>query len=287
MSSEALQAFLAALPVGLELPSRDCEELLKSGIAIARDAYPTFDVPTVMYADFVASRWPQDSEPPSSSEVRWPDLYLACGVANSITGAFETMAAQYSPIITSALAKLRVDSFDEDELKQRVLEKVGLGDNAKICSYSGTGPLRAWIRAVAVREALSLFRRQKPDHAVDLELEYVAAPDVAIDILLEKKQIRGMLRECFHNAHEALSAETRALLSFKYKDGRSIDELAKVYRCHRATVARKVAAAREELYSRTKSLLKEKLNISESEFESLMGAVASRLDFTIRWNLSE
>ena len=55
-----------------------------------------------------------------------------------------------------------------------------------------------------------------------------------------------------------------------------------VYRVHRATAARWVAAARDALKEGTLALLGERLKVTPTELASLLGAVQSELEVSLR-----
>jgi RNA polymerase sigma-70 factor (ECF subfamily) len=71
------------------------------------------------------------------------------------------------------------------------------------------------------------------------------------------------------------------LLRLHHVESLNIDELAPIFQIHRATVARRLAKAREEISERTRSLLVSRLRLSESECASIMGMILSQLDISI------
>ena len=73
----------------------------------------------------------------------------------------------------------------------------------------------------------------------------------------------------------------RALLRFKFVDGLTLDDLAVLYGTHRATVARRVAALREDLVKATRAQLGGPLRVRRQDLESLVRLVRSDLDLSL------
>ena len=80
----------------------------------------------------------------------------------------------------------------------------------------------------------------------------------------------------------ALSDREKNLLRQSAIDGLSIDDLAALYRVHRATCARWLEAAREALFSDTRRRLIDEAGIAEAECDSIIRLVQSQLHVTLR-----
>ena len=72
-----------------------------------------------------------------------------------------------------------------------------------------------------------------------------------------------------------------------YIDGLNIDRIGVVFHVHRATVARWIAGAREQLHERTMAEVASGLALSQEELESLLRVVRSSLDLSLRALLAE
>ncbi|MGE3669169.1 MAG: transcriptional regulator, partial [Polyangiaceae bacterium] len=75
--------------------------------------------------------------------------------------------------------------------------------------------------------------------------------------------------------------EQRNVLRAYYGQGSSIDVIAAGRGVHRATAARRVGQAREQLLSDTRRLLIAELKLSRSELESVMRLIQSQLHLTL------
>jgi len=70
-------------------------------------------------------------------------------------------------------------------------------------------------------------------------------------------------------------------------DGLNIDRIGQLHDVHRATAARWLASAREALAKDTQRILQARLQVSRSEFESLLRLVRSDLDVSLCRILAE
>ena len=106
---------------------------------------------------------------------------------------------------------------------------------------------------------------------------------IAADPLLAqlKDRYREEFRIAFAEAAAKLTDRERTLLRYRFFDGLSIDEIGVLYRAHRATVARWIAAIRENLFETTRAVLTERLSITQSEVDSVLRLIDSQLEISI------
>jgi RNA polymerase sigma-70 factor, ECF subfamily len=71
------------------------------------------------------------------------------------------------------------------------------------------------------------------------------------------------------------------LLRYSVIDGWNVDRIAELYGVHRATAARRVAAAREQLGESIRAELAARLEISTDEVDSIVRLVQSRVDVSL------
>lgn len=169
-----------------------------------------------------------------------------------------------------------------DEVRQRVRAHLLVGDGRpRLADYAGRGPLRAWIAVAAVRTALMLRRSQGRRREVSDDdwagaLSLVATGNPELDLL--KQQHATAFAAALRDAAAALEPRLRAALAMHFTEGLSIDEIGAVYAVHRATAARWVTRAREELVATTRRLLTERLGLTPSEIERVGALVQSQVD---------
>jgi RNA polymerase sigma-70 factor (ECF subfamily) len=96
-----------------------------------------------------------------------------------------------------------------------------------------------------------------------------------------KAEYRAAVAQAMHEGAQALEPGDRHLLRQHFVAGLSIDQLGAVLGIHRATAARRIQRAREQLVAETKRQLAVKLKLPEIELDEVLGLVMSRLDVSI------
>ncbi|MBW2731616.1 MAG: sigma-70 family RNA polymerase sigma factor [Deltaproteobacteria bacterium] len=270
------------------------EEHLKAALAKAEAAWKGVELAPEAFVVHLATHLCRSSPTEESLEQRVSrlarlhsdDLYLACACGQGDKAALAVFQERFQPEIEQALHQLRLDDDTRQEAVQQALERVLVANEsrpARIASYSGRGSLAGWLRVTAVHLALNGMRANKraPE---SLDESVSELPDGSHDpeLALLKELYSGEFRFAFKGAWAELDARERALLSFSYLDQLTIDEIAPIYQVHRATVARWLVRARAALLESTRAQLVDRLGLSQSDFDSIMGLIDSRLDFTVR-----
>ena len=153
-----------------------------------------------------------------------------------------------------------------------------------LLQYSGRGALDTWLRTAAVREAIRIADRKGNQAATrvgDAALAELPALDSDPELRFLKVQCRAQFRAAFAHAVAALEPQKRSLLRLNYVDGMSIDRLAQMRDIHRATAARRLANAREDLLERLRDALRASLGIHDAELDSLLRLIDSNLSISL------
>src|SRR5262249_55565851 len=148
----------------------------------------------------------------------------------------------------------------KQELRYRML--VGDGGRAEIVDFAGRGDLRGWVRVMATRQALRRQGRARREQATEddeLWQHLVAAEPRIFDHA--KERYRREFKRAFETALRALPHREKTLLRQHYLDGATLDELALLYRVHRATVTRILGRAREMVLASTRDRLMSELDV--------------------------
>src|SRR5580704_9040352 len=98
---------------------------------------------------------------------------------------------------------------------------------------------------------------------------------------LQRERYRKAFGEAIRGAVLALEREERRILRRHFSDGVTLDGLAEELGVHRATVARRLAAARTALRRDARRRLRAALGTTESEIESLAAELRSQLDLSL------
>jgi RNA polymerase sigma-70 factor (ECF subfamily) len=245
-----------------------------------RQAWPSVELGIEAFVGYLAER----ASGPLPSEARGPDLYLACACVARGRGAIESFDRAYLAQMGAYLARHRPTPAFVDEVRQEVRDKLFMSRDAappRIAEYHGKGALANWVRVVALRVAMNMRRQPWPAAADDdSELDRPAPGDPEMDY--EEERYRKAFDEVIRGAVAALDGEQRRLLRRHFADGLTLDALAVELDVHRATVARRLAAARAALRLEARRRLQIALGVGESELESLARVMRSRLDLSLR-----
>ena len=166
-----------------------------------------------------------------------------------------------------------------DEVRQALREKLVLG--GKLAGFTGRGALDAWMRAAAVRTALSLKRGNGALASPSRAEQFPAGTDPELRFVKEK--YRAECARAFQAALAALEPRQRTVLRLHHLEGMSLDALGRVYQVHRATAARWLADARDLLHETTRRELAKLLGgASKATVDSLLGLMQSQLPVNLK-----
>ncbi len=210
------------------------------------------------------------------------DLYLCCAC---IEGRPEALAAFQS--FNGAVAETAVRRIDADEdfvreVLQELWNRLLLGDQAKVRSYSGRGPLQAWVRVAAARVALDRRRTQKRRALREVALpESLVASEVSPEALVLKARFGRAFQEALRRALAHLSEQERNVLRMHVVGRCSIDEIGVAYDVHRATAARWIERARTKIYDEVRRELCQEHRLTASEFRSLATLLGAEIELSL------
>ena len=136
------------------------------------------------------------------------------------------------------------------------------GARPRIGEYAGRGPLQAWVRVAAVRAALDLLRAGGARGGGEVEPEDLAADVVSPEVDYVKERYRPQFKAAFQDALRALDSEQRNVLRLHVVEGLNIDEIGALFKVHRSTVARWIAAARQQVLAGARNRLRVELGPS-------------------------
>jgi serine/threonine-protein kinase len=220
------------------------------------------------------------------------DLLLAAACLRGEAAALAQLEARVQLAARKAFAGKRLDAEDERDVVQNVLTHLLVardGETPRLASYAGAGPLDGWLRVTLSRAGISRLRAlaSQPPRAEheDAEAE-VAAFGRAVDDDPELATLRARYSEALSAALKesiaALAEADRGLVREHYLEGLTIDDLAALHQTHRATAARRLARARHKVLEGTRSRMMLRFGLGPTELGSLLGALMSGLDWTLR-----
>lgn len=285
-----IESFVGNVPGDVRVEaSEGLGEKLAGIVMAARGAWPSVDVPDEDFVAHMATHATGDVEE-WLDRVRGEDLWLAyaCSRGDKLAlDAFERSHGSQMQVLAERLVSPELAQEVVQVLRQQLL--VGDGERPPgIAKYAGQGKLKGWLRVTTVREAVRV--RKKHGLEVPSEeqaLEGAGARGIDPELRYMKELYKAEFREAFTGALAALTARERTLLRYHVIDGLTVDRVGVIYRVHRATAARWIAAARERLVDETRRELTRRLAVAAPEQESILRLIRSDLDLSIRSFLNE
>lgn len=216
------------------------------------------------------------------------DLYLAAACLARDPSAQAIFDREVLASVRGAIAAIDSSSEFVDEALQRLRTSLLVGDaetSPRLTTYSGRGPLRAWVGVAAARTALMMRRSQKRAREVSHEEDWTSSLAMIStnnpEIELFKRQYAAAFSVALRDAVQALEPRLRSVLKLSYVDGLSIDEIGTIYVVHRATAARWIQKACDEVFETTRALLAERLALTATEVDRMNAMVRSQLDVSL------
>ena len=248
-----------------------------------------FAVPLPDLARFVGARVDVSVAPSVAIDaLAVEDLYLACGCLLGIKGAVDEFVTRTSSVVAQVAARFaRQGTLSPEDLVQIVITRLLVADGdqlARLSQYRGQGPLAGFVRVTAARLAVNaLSGSSKAEHgdAQDYLFDALVSPGGTPEAQMDREHMRARVREAFIASVTQLTPRDRNLLHYSLRHGLSIDVIARMYGVHRATAARWIATARDELVRTTRDELRRSLSIADSEIDTLMRTGLSHFELSV------
>lgn len=280
----ALVDIVRSVSPACEIPD-ELEPLLAARVARAAALWPDLALSEEEFVRAIAERLSPDAPVRSLEAMHTDDLYFACGCVAGAPAALAGFEDLCGTALATAIASAGVSPADRADLAQIVRQRLLVapeGGTPRIATYSARGSLHAWVRVVATREALRMLSREiREVPAGDHEIETLIASEDDAEVRYLKRLYREEFKAAFHAAVDALDARSRLLLRQHTVDGLGIDQLAALHSVHRATAARWIQAARQDVLSGTQRELARRLRLSKAELVSVIRLIQSQLDVTL------
>jgi RNA polymerase sigma-70 factor (ECF subfamily) len=249
------------------------DELFRSGL----EDWPDFDCREEELRDYLRARVQDEGESLDGGELR-----LAWACATGLSEAVQVFEDRYLRKARLALKRLQLREEERDEVLSKVRERLLLskpGEQARLLQYAGLGTLEGLVVVSCTREALSLLRKRKDLHLTENSPRLVDSKDPQ-GVLL-KAELTKEMRASFEVAVGSLTPRQRNLLRLSLVDKLSIDEIGLMHRVHRATAARWLAEARDQLTDRSREAVLSALEIDSDELAGVIELVESQLSLSL------
>lgn len=212
------------------------------------------------------------------------ELALACACVEHEPRALARFEAEYISVVPPALAHMKLDASVVDDIQQAVRAKLLVADadgEVKLVRYAGGGTLRGLVKVTAVRTAISLLRKDKGADGRTADLDRLAEQTDNPELSFLKQHYRAAFAEAFEEAVRSLDERERNVMRLHLLGGMTLEEVARMYSVNRSTIVRTLQRARGRLLTETRKVLRERLSVSRTEFDSVVALIRSRLDVSL------
>jgi len=284
MTREPLaEAFLSALTFEAAFDDAEVERLLEAALAECLSAWPEITLDPKQFASYLGQRMAPDTSLQSAlSASSIPDLYLACGCVVGDAAAVAALDATYIRRVVAAPFGSVPRVRDAEELAQRLRVRLLVaeaGQAPRIASYTGRGPLSAWLRVAAARLAVDQHRAEVSDSPPTWA---VLSGPVDQELLYLKQTHADLFGAALEAGLLSLSKRARTVLRLHFLEGVPVAQIATSYSVSPRSVQRWIVAAQTEVIDQLRSTLGSRLEITGSQLESLMGAMETELVIALR-----
>jgi RNA polymerase sigma-70 factor (ECF subfamily) len=211
----------------------------------------------------------------------WADLYLACACVHGDEAAIRAFEAAYFSEVGRAMARRPSAGLQRADVEQTLRQKLFVAP-ARLAQYTGRGPLRMWVRVTVTRLLHNLVERGPREAPLpDVLAEDIEAAEADPELQHMKETYREEFRAAFAEAVSRLDVGDRVLLHQTFALKLKQAALADAYDVHINTIARWLRRARGSLEREVRGALTERLEITQTQFDSVFDLVRSRLDLSL------
>ena len=289
MTREPLaEAFLSALTFDAACDQAEVERLLDTALADCHSAWPEITLDPKHFAVYLAARVsPESNLQAALSASSVADLYLACGCVAGDPAAVAALDSTYIRRVVTAPFGSVPRVRDAEELAQRLRVRLLVaeaGQPPRIASYTGRGPLSAWLRVAAARLAVDQHRAEASDAPPTWA---VLSGPVDQELLYLKQTHADLFGAALEAGLLSLSKRARTVLRLHFLEGVPVAQIATSYSVSPRSVQRWIVAAQTEVIDQLRSTLATSLELTGSQLESLMGAMETELVIALRQFFNE
>ena len=283
LDASLVAAFVAGLPEGAVAAE---PAVLGPALAavVARGCAACPEVDPIALAGYLGRRCPGGAVLDHLEAIDGEELALAWACADGASVAIARFEARYFGELRVGVARLGVTADELAEVTQEVRRALFADLPPRLLGLTARGELRALLRLMAVRAAISARRRAGRAPLVDDGDDPLALLDdgPSPSAQVARAQHREALRAALAVALAALSPRDRTILRLHALDGVSLAALATMHRVDRATISRWIAAAREQIYRETRRALTAQRGVAAVDFDSFVDVLRSRFELSLR-----
>jgi RNA polymerase sigma-70 factor (ECF subfamily) len=264
-------------------PPDELQAVLSSALAAGRATYPDVSLSDEDFLKHLVRSLPAQGDGIEAlRKLAHADLFLACACSLGEPRAIAIFEREFVTQVSAYVSRAGALSGFDDDVKQALRNRILVAETSilpRIASYTGRGPLGAWVRMTATRIAADLRREGGRARGSESEALSDAAPDPELSYL--KQRYGSEASKALSEAFAELSARDANLLRMYFLERTSATAMATMYAVSTRSIQRWLLASQEQLLAGTKRILQAKLALSTSELESLLGLVESQLGVSV------
>jgi RNA polymerase sigma-70 factor, ECF subfamily len=206
------------------------------------------------------------------------DLFLAFCCVEGQRAAIDHFDQRLLGPARAVVGRVRADDDFIDEVLQELRAKLLAGDGRALLGYAGRGPLLAWVRVAASRAAVDALRAAGSTPQTADVSDVIEEHDLGPEVRLLMEAHREAFQQSLAQALAGVSAQDRNLLRRHLVEGMTLEEIAAPYGVHPATIARRLAALRDDIAETVRSHLAERYGeLSPTQLQSVFRAIRSQV----------
>jgi RNA polymerase sigma-70 factor (ECF subfamily) len=266
-------------------------EALSRHVAESRAAWPDITVTKRELATELARRLGDGATVEALTGCKASDVYLAIAATAGDVAATRAIVELVEREVGFGAARTRATPDQAAEVRgelHRILFTSDPHRPAAIRGFGGRGDLRGYLRVMATRELVRTMKRGRREEPREEEALFaMIAPGTDPELSILRARFHSGVEDAMRAALRKLGERSRALLRYQLVDGFTVDRVGALYGVHRATAARWVSAARDELGDLIRAEIAAKLAIDVDEVDSIVRMVQSRVDVSIERLIGE
>ncbi len=253
-------------------------EVIDSAYEAGRAAWPAVALSRARFGELVAETGVQEERLST-----WPsDFFLACAAGELERAAVEAVDREHVTPLASRIRRLGARPADVPDILQSVRERLFLPPRPRIRAYDAAGPLKLWIKVVAVRLAIDLHRARGGAPAANASVSELAeAPSRDVETALTRARFKTEFQAALEEQLKALPERDRTILRLHLVQGVSLEQIAASYGVHRVTATRWVWNAAENMLDGMREYFARRHGFVPAECDSLARIIQSAVSFDL------
>jgi RNA polymerase sigma-70 factor len=166
-----------------------------------------------------------------------------------------------------------IETLPVSEEARQVVRQRALVEG-KLRDFTARGPLRLWLKTMALRVDVDLQRANREDAMEDSMLDALIPPSPHAEKSLVDAESRTVLKRALHVALNALPERERLYVQHYHLDGLTLTRIAMLYGVAPSTVMRTLARTLEQLRELVREHLVATHHLGLASLESLVRAGA-------------